>query len=50
MGLGMYARLLLAEGWDSLEVVSSLTEEDLVKLGIKGGHARKMMLHRPNFR
>ena len=35
--------------WDSLEVVASLTEADLLSLGVRGGHARKMMLRLPKY-
>jgi hypothetical protein len=35
------------QGWDSLEVVGSIKESDLQALGIKPGHARKMIMHLP---
>jgi hypothetical protein len=47
MGLGAYAPTLLEEGWDSMDLIATLTEADLRSLGVKGGHARKMMLYRP---
>ena len=37
----------LLQGWDSLEVICAITEADLQALGIKPGHARKMIMYLP---
>ncbi|KAJ1476794.1 hypothetical protein T484DRAFT_1907302 [Baffinella frigidus] len=42
--LGQYAQAFDEEGWDSLDAVASMSEADLLQLGIKRGHVRRMML------
>ena len=35
------------EGWDSLDAVASMSEADLLELGIKRGHVRRMLVPAP---
>jgi len=43
-GLPQYAKVFEEEGWDTLDSVYTMTEADMVDLGIKKGHVRKLML------
>jgi len=42
--LGMYADTFEAEGWDSLDAVHTMTQEDMLDIGVKRGHVRRLML------
>ena len=42
VGLQDYERLVLANGWDTLDRLRLITEDDLVDFGVKRGHARGM--------
>ncbi|EKX43079.1 hypothetical protein GUITHDRAFT_153346 [Guillardia theta CCMP2712] len=42
LGLGQYAPAFLEHGWDSLEAVAAMGEDDLLIMGVKAGHARKI--------
>jgi hypothetical protein len=44
LGLGQYAQSFMDEGWDSMNSVLSMSQEDLIDLGVKRGHVRKMLL------
>eukprot|EP01083_Nonionella_stella_P251403 867435_1 len=45
IGLTEYWQLFVAEGYEDFETVSTLTDQELIGLGIdKGGHRKKLLL------
>jgi len=47
MGLGRFGDMLLREGWDSVEVLQTMRSEDLLRLGVPGEEARRILRHLP---
>jgi len=42
--MGQYAEIFENEGWDSLDAVFTMSQEDLLEIGVKRGHIRRMLL------
>ena len=42
--LGQYADTFETEGWDDLEAIHTMSEQDMLDIGVKRGHVRRMML------
>lgn len=41
--MGKYLQLFLQEGWDTLDDILNMTQEDLLALGLKRGHVRRLL-------
>lgn len=47
LGLSRYAEGFIAEGWDSREALAYMGEDDVLALGVKAGHARRIVVALP---
>jgi hypothetical protein len=44
LGLSQYAQNFMDEGWDTMTAVLTMSQEDLLEVGVKRGHVRRMLI------